>query len=879
MTFIHNIFTCVISDGLTRIAHSVSDSGTCLQEHQLKEVQHLLTPKTIAKFPNTEFYTIIPVYFKLSGEEGYSMHKSEGSKFAYLFTISRYNNHLTNTLSMVISIPLFEVLKPLLYYLLHTFSETALKNVSLLSVLQSLNSSYIYELIEFYKHLNMPSRYVLTRLQSQKTLNLPETLVGHFTDSGNLYKTKIRLNDNNLEFPIQIPKSSVVASPVSMFGIDLRRSSLLKDFVTLLNSINLSFDGFIFKETSMTPYESISPLHIVLNALILKKKIIIYANKSSYNQVNEISELLFLIFTSSGAPNSSSDLPYYPILDIENLDLIKSQKCYLIGTSNPLLMSKLKWNVFINLDANTMFVHTEEDYDIDEAFFNKTKNENTSDIINSLNTEILSSERCTNNAYSMKPSNSSNLSIVDCISHTDKPLQYWNSEVFPRILTRNELNNCEKLYFSKNKSFSKHSFVPSKFPFLSTDSSIPTIDLAFNVQLAKLIKDHHDDETLFTLITNYLRNLTANVLPAFHHFTTYLKIRDFKAHLSISHMDENHEVIIRDFVDANNLIQSFPINFAFSTECAFLDDANIASHYAKIVIRNVSLLRLAVHYNSILFDEPKSYPGYLFSWNGGKQNVGDSDIIARFDVHYLVSLIDKMVNEDSGESWKIDENFLLQIFKPINSILKNYCDNSNGLAEIFMDFFIEKRGDESLTKSTGINLYSFLKDDIQPTYLLRETSNAVSTNSLSTNEEELEVKLRRLAVSSGNEEFVKDAIRETAEENVAENLDMKHSKARCSKSSIHENMPKVKDDISFILSNLANSRFIKLLLIASLFLPSEKSSIIKNRQGKKPKNLVTAEFKKFFGYVLNDPFFKAYILPNIDDFVKLCINDFIDRIS
>lgn len=137
MTFIHNIFTCVISDGLTRIAHSVSDSGTCLQEHQLKEVQHLLTPKTIAKFPNTEFYTIIPVYFKLSGEEGYSMHKSEGSKFAYLFTISRYNNHLTNTLSMVISIPLFEVLKPLLYYLLHTFSETALKNVSLLSVLQS----------------------------------------------------------------------------------------------------------------------------------------------------------------------------------------------------------------------------------------------------------------------------------------------------------------------------------------------------------------------------------------------------------------------------------------------------------------------------------------------------------------------------------------------------------------------------------------------------------------------------------------------------------------------------------------------------------------------------------------------------------------------
>ncbi|KGK34517.1 hypothetical protein JL09_g6335, partial [Pichia kudriavzevii] len=136
-----------------------------------------------------------------------------------------------------------------------------------------------------------------------------------------------------------------------------------------------------------------------------------------------------------------------------------------------------------------------------------------------------------------------------------------------------------------------------------------------------------------------------------------------------------------------------------------------------------------------------------------------------------------MVNEDSGESWKIDENFLLQIFKPINLILKNYCDNSNGLAEIFMDFFIEKRGDESLTKSTGINLYSFLKDDIQPTYLLRETSNAVSTNSLSTNEEELEVKLRRLAVSSGNEEFVKDAIRETAEENVAENLDMKHSKA------------------------------------------------------------------------------------------------------
>jgi hypothetical protein len=903
------------------ITHSFSQSEYLIID-QLKSLLDASFPSNLQNSINVENYTILPFFinkktkdiiFKLS-EENNELKNDYIQYYLYTITLLKLNENeneneidginqqkppIAKSISIITSLPLFEILKPLLCYLLHETFNPSFNFEKIDYVFQNLNNSHLDDLLNYFNHLNPASRFVLTRIQPDFSLNeflkLPENLSSYFNDSGNLYKTSIGLDkQNNLKFPIQIPKSSIIASPLAMFGIDLQRNSNIKNLINTLNSTQLLFDNSSkFKESCLTPYLNINPFHILLNALILKKKIIFYVNSTCYNTLTDFITTLFLIYNASCI--SDKDLLFNPIVEPSNkdfLEILKSENSYLIGTSNSLIIDQLDYNIKWNIDANELNIQNFNNQ-IDEIYFNSSSGSNDN-LSNFEENYLLQPDYV---SYSMDQSSSS-ISYIDSFQ-ADNRLPYWDPLCFPRIISDDE--KAELFLTSTENEIANlrldPSIVPSKFPLLKNNSIIPRVDKALNIQIEKLIANHHDDETLFVLITNYIRNLTTKILPAFYHFTTFLQIRDYRSNLlkenvTIKNTELDIDSKIRHFIQSNHLIQTFPLNFPFDSKHAFLDDPKIAAYYTRIVLANTSLLRLAVHYNNNIFSHVKSIPGFLFSWSGGEENTNDNNVDIRLDTHYLVSILDRMIDGTSNESWQLDKYLLLQIFKILNSILKARGAGINGLSDVMVDLFIEKRGDESFAKACGLDLNDTIDSyGSSNNNLNTETKKNIKNSNPIQNEKQFLDKLRRLAVSSSNIEFLKGIVRVNSHDD--ENL-ISSKKASKSENVIKSSQARViksdkkirvglttehceDDELLSHVRSLGTQRFIKLLLVSTLYLSIRSpEDIVETKKGMRRKDLLMTEFKRFLSGVLNDNFFKEFILVEMDDFIKLTVNDFID---
>ncbi|KAG0676034.1 hypothetical protein C6P40_001330 [Pichia californica] len=962
-TVVDYIFTSTFdsNNGIT-VTHTSSKYNNSITD-QLDSILDSIIPQNLHKFINEEHYTILPLFINekndtltFNSDNNDTDNNSNSLTNCYLYTISflKFSNDLNRNskimaISLVTKLSIFEVFKPLLYYLLHELYNPSF-NLNLIDeIFKNLNNSHLNDLLNHFSHLNSASRFVLTRIQPDFTFNdslkLPIQLKNIFTESDNLYKTSINLGNPKLNFPIQIPKSSIIASPLAMFGIDLKRNSNIKSLIqrldkTILSNSNSNSNS---RETCLTPYANIKPLHVLLNALILKKKIILYAHNTCYNTLTDFAETLYLIYNSGCYSNSS--IYFNPIIDLSSLNLIKNKESYLIGTSNPMLMEKLDWNLFLNFDSNTLNVQIDEN-EIDLKYYlNKSNNSsptssnfnsnrssigtninnnNNNNFLDSNDDSIKYDRRISSNSnytsFSMTPTPSfaSNVSSIDSFQ-ADSRLPYWDPSCFPRLIP----NDPKAEFFLKNetiknipnsdskKSFdtinSNSNFQFSKFPNVGISNSLPRIDNALDSQISRLVKNHHDDETLFVLLTNYLRNLTTRILPAFYHFNTFLKIRDYKSYLlSNSHLikkihtnnnglrdfEIDLDSMIRKFIKSNHLIQPFPLNYPFNSLHGFLDDSKIISQYTKIVLSNISLLRLSIHYNELIFKSIKTIPGFIFTWTGGEENTNDDEIDIRLDTHYLISILDRMIDGTSSESWQLNKYLLLQIFKALNSILKINETGSSGLNDVLVDLFIERRGDESFVKACGLNL-SDIKNNQFNSNLKSSNSSSLSNNNLAhyKSESSFLEKLCRLSVSSNNVEFIRDVIKGSNEDidlfsNSSNKRKLKDS-SLTNKSTRILNDKKLKSDLSTqhceddeLLSHvgtLGTQRFTKLILVSALYLSIRgPEDIVETKKGIRRKDLLLTEFKRFLSGVLNDQFFKEFVLVEMDDFVKLTVNDFID---
>lgn len=722
-------------------------------DDQLNSLLDLIFPSNIYSFPHKEHSTIIPLYLNTDNHALMPIRDLAGIdnvklKPCYLFTKSISIGNKVISVSIVTTLSIFQVLSPLLTYLLQELKDFRYDLKSIEVVYENLNNSKLDLLMAQFEHLNRASRFAITRLQpdfsSNESLSLPDNLQREFRDHGNFYKTTIDVREDSIfEFPIQVAKSAIISSPLSMFGIDLQRSSHIKELLKLLKETKVKSSNL----NPIVPYQDIKPIHVFFNSLLLHKRIAIFSNRKLYNELGNFVQTLYLIFN---AVFSTSTLLFYPNIDYEHMDMVKGEKSVLIGTSDFRLISEFEFDVIFNMDDDQILV----------------KSSNTSNLISFVDEET--------------PDD-----FVPFKTNNKEKLANWQISCFPKIIKDKDYPDAFLL--------SEYYNVEEKFTFPIKKSCTPKIDLILDDQLNQLIDNHHDDLTLFVTITNYLRELSSKVLPAFYHFITVSQLKDHRQNLvadnlAITRDDLEHQLI--NYLQVNHIIQPFPLNYPFDSKTSFLEDSDIFNYYLELVDSNTALLELAIMFNSNTFTHSNTIPGFLFSW---ETTQGTVDI--RLDTHYLSRILDKLIDETSNETWSLNKHSLLQLFKVVNSILKTHGTGVDGFTDVLMDFFIDNNGEKS---------------DIKPDLKFGDT-NYLNIDTLDK------------------------------------------------------------------IGKLGKKRFGKLVMIASLYISTNGAQdLVQTKKGLRRRDLLMVEFKRFLSTILNDSFFKEYVFAELDDYVKLMVNDFID---
>lgn len=848
-------------------------------------------PPNLHKFANMVHWTLFPCYVDPNAvvkrlyvdvdANANAQNNALQLERAYLYTLSylksddSYRNGTARAISIITRIPLFETLKPLLTFVLHQSFDLSGNSVILENLYNNLNGSALQQLYKYFTNLTLAQRFVLTRLPSShkdkiKALNLSQDLAGQFIQTNQLYKTSISLG--HFKFPIQISKQGLMANSLCMFGADLSKDCVLRTMLDFFNQSKVVLVGDS-PESDVAPYADISVINILFNALLLGKKILLYSYNTTHNSVVDIACSLYLLAQSQeNVIDDRLNFSFFPMLDLSTLDLVYNKDSFLVGTCNILLKEKLDWDLYYDFDDMRLIVKNKLNR-IDAAYFDPTPSTSNKRLsVKSLFNSIGSGKSGNIDNY-LNDSESIYLMSNSDPLFVDEKLKNWDSTLFPIIK--------DKINFSSDANSNSNSDLEDPTPLLNLSSSkypallgfnyAPRVDKNLTLQIDKIIKERHSDETIYILLTNYLRNFSTRILPAFYQFKTFLEIYQFSNEIGGSlTSDPNTTALIQSFIQRNNLVQALPLNYAYEQNQLLFDDAKLFTYNLKIVLSNVSLLRLAVHYNHHKGPFGNN-SGYLFSWGSGKNN----EIPLRLDTHYLIEFIDKIVRHDSQENWKIDKEILLQTFKCLNAILKH---NSSNLSALLMDFFIEQQGNESFVN------YKTATNHNRNTTMVNNNSNIninATSNRILTKEEEIKLnaKLNRLAATASNAEFIKELLFEGTQvpfrTSMSSFTGFKYkSKNKPVNASIDNDD---ENDIISKVSTLGIERFNKLLIVTSLYINiNGPDDIVETTKGPRRKDLVHSEFKKFLSYILSDDFFKLYVLPGTNDFVKLTVNDFID---
>ncbi|GME68143.1 unnamed protein product [[Candida] boidinii] len=235
----------------------------------------------------------------------------------------------------------------------------------------------------------------------------------YYNESNNNFKINLKLS-NGLPLPFTIPLNSLLTSKFFQFGYDLDNSNLLRNFLLLLNSFNLKFtsiksnssnsnnhhsfnSGFsssrtpdsIEEQSPVLPYgaNDTSILLILLNCMILKKKIIVHGYDTCINDVNDVIISLLILFKNSNLTQDDDELlneknlkensnscknsddydwfkHFYPYVDLPLIDIIEELPYFIFGTSNLLFKTKKNksgesymWDIYLDLDSKEVHLN------------------------------------------------------------------------------------------------------------------------------------------------------------------------------------------------------------------------------------------------------------------------------------------------------------------------------------------------------------------------------------------------------------------------------------------------------------------------------------------------------------------------------------------
>lgn len=661
-----------------------------LISNQLDNVMGLIMPPNLQKFLNREHYTMVPLYIDLA--TGLLSYSKDTLTFVpcYLYSLSyfqtdnTFRNGTARAISIVTRLPIIQVFKPLMYFMLQNEFQESVDASQIETVWQNMNQIPIPAVVEAYKRLSYDERFVLTRLDQGKPVLSSELRELFPHSDGSLIKCTVNLG--KIDFPIQIPETSLLCSHLSMYGSDLQKDCNLHNLLEALQSCEIEYDGG-YQECPMAPYPGIDPLCLILNAVLLRKKIVLYCYDSCYNIVMDFGSSLLCLFNDELHYN----YPFYPILDLGTLDLIKEYKSYLIGTSNLLFKEKLSWDVYFDMDLKKIYVRPGDESVWPEFFLESSSTSDDKRISvlssgirslfkhgDSVVSDVQQSVTTFSSSASLLSDTSSIISMCSPESTAASKLSSWDPLYFPHI----KKERIDKFLDSqRDTNFFQFGFHFQRIPFEKTifasgrTTSSPSIDTNLLNQVKLLLHEHHTDLTIYIVLTNYLRDLTCNILPSFYHYLNWFKLREYRKFIQKKLSDDNSAknsnsntstpLELRNYIKNEKIILPLPLNYMYSPETTFVDSSKQHHYYSKMVYQNRQLLKLAAIYDDTIFtvgsNEKDLIPGFLFDWQGE---------VLRYDICYTLSIFDRLIDGKSSESWRLNMSFVLQFYKSMNQILK-----------------------------------------------------------------------------------------------------------------------------------------------------------------------------------------------------------------
>ncbi|KAH3671290.1 hypothetical protein OGAPHI_000513 [Ogataea philodendri] len=588
---------------------------------ELDNVVDLLMPLNLHKYLNTNHYTWVPLFIDVSTGKLHWDSSDPNSQRVYLYTLSyfqkddTYRNGTAMALSILTRLPIFDVFKPLMTYLLHNLL-TGANNASILKqVYKELNKLKFAELLEAY-HTGSHARFLFSRFE-EFNVPLPKSL-DQFSKSGHLVKTHIELGKT--KFPIQIPAYSLVSSEFAMYGIDLKREQLLRQFLIKTGDLKLA-DHHL---SSLVPYHNVRPLHVLLNAVILKKKIILYSYDSCYNELVDILHALLLIVDGK--------YPCYPLLDLSTIDLVYTLPHYIVGTSNLLFKEKLSWDLFLDIDSNQLYCN-------DEIIPLEKKNSKRS----SSDSKIKQLFRRSSSQQSSTPK-----LPIEKLNLDDS----WNP-AFPKVDPEKSAEffapPTETNYFSLGFNFT---------PSVPPSSEIPRFHAVFNNSVDNLISEHHGDLTIYQTLTRYVYELENVVFQAFRLHLHSAQLKSYRQ-FAILKLDETEfedytlEPELLLFIRDNHIVLPLAVDYPYKPDFAPPAKVPLFEHYEAIVKGNSNLFPTYQKFTPTL---PPTY-----YWLNG--------CCFELDLRALAETVSSLIERgtDSG----LAKRKVYQLFRTINQFLKS----------------------------------------------------------------------------------------------------------------------------------------------------------------------------------------------------------------
>ncbi|KAG7702337.1 hypothetical protein KL949_005250 [Ogataea haglerorum] len=609
---------------------------------QLEGLIDLLMPLNLHKYLNTIHYTVVPLFIDpVSGLISWQ-EQTKNCERIYLYTLSyfqedsSYRNGTAMALSILTRLPLFDTFKPLMTYLLHNVMATPDKFDTVELALKELNKIRIAELVDEFR-LNKHARFLLSRLDDL-SVSVPSRLT-EFTKSDRFFRSNLNLGKT--KFPLQIPALPLVSSSCAMYGIDLARERLLRDYLIKMKNIELVLP----KQPSLVPYSSIQPLHVIFNAILTKKKIVLYSYDSCYNDLMDIAQALLLLV--------DGDYPCYPILDLATLDIPLHLPHYIVGTSNLLFKDRLPWDLFLSVDSNQLLVREEED-----LFEKKVQ-------------KRLSSESKFRQLF--RRGTPSVPIIKEGIDHIVLD-NSWDP-TFPLIDPE-----ADKEFFAPvtepNFFSTGFSFTPS----IPSNAEPPHIHTQMNQLVDKLVADHHGDLTIYQALTKYLYELDSIVFKAFKFYINLSKLKSYRhfALLKLEEPDfEDYTLIpeLRLFIRENQVVLPLAINHPYKVDMPPPVNNKLLDYYTSVVNQNHNLFKT--------FQKIEVPSDTVYYWLDG--------YCFELDLYLLSKEVSQLL--ERGKDVGFPKRKLYQLFRAINQLLKSRT--SGGFEKFLAALYVQSGGFES----------------------------------------------------------------------------------------------------------------------------------------------------------------------------------------